>query len=131
MFNQNVPAQGHPVPAPGTKPAGAFRIRDGVLVGMLLMVHWGLAVSSVLEKSCTNDEIAHLTGGYSHWITGDYRLNPENGQVPQRLAALPLLFGDYRWPDMEQPVWWRSDVWLVGQQFFYELGNDVEVMLLQ
>ena len=42
------------------------------------------------QKSATYDEIAHLTAGYSYWLTGDYRLHSENGVLPQRWAASAL-----------------------------------------
>jgi hypothetical protein len=52
----------------------------------------------------TGDEIAHLTAGYSYWKTGDYRLQPENGNLPQRFAALPAaaLPARLSFPTLEQ-----------------------------
>src|SRR5438094_1460455 len=64
-----------------------------------------MAVSSVGQKSTTFAELAHLTAGYSYWLTGDFRLQPENGNLPQRWAALPLLLGHYRFPSLEQEAW--------------------------
>ncbi|HXG12721.1 MAG TPA: hypothetical protein VNK04_23385, partial [Gemmataceae bacterium] len=98
---------------------------------LLLVGYYALAVSGVWDKSVTCDEIAHLTAGYSYWITHDYRLNPENGNLPQRWAALPLLLGRPAFPALEQPPWYHSDVWWVGHQFFYESGNDPDAMLFQ
>jgi hypothetical protein len=60
-----------------------------IVCGLLLF--GAMAWSGVREKSGTYDEIAHLTGGCSYWHYGDYRLHPENGVLPQRLAALPLI----------------------------------------
>ena len=42
-----------------------------------------LAAASVREKSNTFDEIAHVTAGLSYWTENDYRLHPENGNLPQ------------------------------------------------
>ena len=50
-----------------------------------------MAVSAAAGKSMTFDELAHLTGGYSYWMLDDYRLHPENGNLPQRLGALPAI----------------------------------------
>ncbi len=95
----------------------------------LLALYATLAWTSVRQKCTTFDEIAHLTAGYSFWTTGDYRLNPENGVLPQRWAALPLLVMDLHFPDTNQPAWQRSDVWVLGYQFFYTLENDLDRML--
>ena len=100
------------------------------IASLLLVTYAGLALSSSFGKSTTFDEIAHLTAGYSYWVTHDYRLNPENGILPQRWAALPLLAGDFEFPSLDLTGWWGSEVFFqVGPQFFYTLGNDVEVML--
>ena len=97
----------------------------------LLILYWVLALSAAKEKSTTIDEIAHLTAGYSYWRTADFRLHPENGNLPQRWAALPLLFQDLRFPDLNQANWQKSNVWDIGYQFFYQLHNPVESMLWQ
>jgi hypothetical protein len=41
-------------------------------VATFLILYFSLAVSSVLEKSVTFDETAHLTAGYSYWRPGDF-----------------------------------------------------------
>src|SRR5438093_10714491 len=99
------------------------------MVTLLLALYWMMAVSGGLEKSTTFDEILHLTAGYSYWLTGDFRLHPPNGIFPQRWAAVPLLFGDFTFPSLDQPDWWRSNAWGMGYQFFYYLGNNLEAML--
>src|SRR5438094_241796 len=88
-----------------------------------------MAVSSVGQKSTTFDELAHLTAGYSYWLTGDFRLQPENGNLSQRWAALPLLLGHYRFPSLEQEAWRAADVFAMGYHFFYDSGNDLDALL--
>jgi len=44
----------------------------------------GLPAGEPVEKSVTHDEIVHVTAGYSYWRFNDYRLQPENGNLPQR-----------------------------------------------
>jgi hypothetical protein len=95
----------------------------------LLLVYGALAWSSVRQKSTTFDELAHVTAGYSYWLTGDYRLHPENGILPQRWATLPLLLHDVRFPALDQPSWREADVWKLGYEFFYKLDNDLDRML--
>jgi len=98
----------------------------GVLgVVLLLLTHYLLALAGVWEKSVTYDETAHVTAGYAYWRFNDYRLNPENGNLPQRLAALPLVLSDaFTFPDRNQPAWRTSDIWAVGDQFLHKVGND-------
>ena len=110
----------------------AIRFATGFPMAVFLVVlYWGMGVSSQVEKSTTVDEIVHLTSGYAYWLTGDYRLHPENGILPQRWAALPLLIGEYRLPTRDQPSWWKSNAWTIGEQFFHSEGNDLDAMLLQ
>ena len=106
----------HRAPAPSRLPTGW-----GAAVALVLL-WWVMAVSSVGQKSTTFDELAHLTAGYSYWLTGDFRLHPENGNLPQRWAALPLLLGHYRFPSLAQEAWRAADVFAMGYHFF----NDSE-----
>lgn len=115
--------------------AGVIRSRNCRLpctlaVSALLLIHYALALSGVRLKSPTFDETAHITAGYSFWRLNDYRLQPENGNLPQRLAALPLvLSGSFTFPGRDQAAWRESDVWTVGGQFFYLVGNDLKSLL--
>ena len=101
------------------------------LVVALLAIHFALAVTSVMDKCATSDEMAHLPAGYCYWIRNDYRLNPENGNLPQRWCALPLLLGRYAFPAETSRFWTASNVWEIGHEFFYLMGNDVQAMLLK
>ncbi len=90
-----------------------------------------MAVTSIQDKSTTCDEIVYLPAGYSYWKYNDYRINPENGNLPQRWMAIPLLFGDYKFPSLDQPNWKESKEWDIGREFFYRLDNNLETMLWQ
>ncbi len=100
-----------------------------LVAGALLALFWWMASSVSREHSTTADEIFHLTGGYSYWTLGDYRMQPENGNLPQRWAAWPLLAQDVHFPKTDQRAWRAADVAEIGHQFFYELGNDLPRML--
>lgn len=101
------------------------------LAAVLLALHAGLAVSSTIDLGVTADETAHLTSGYAYWRYNDYRLQPENGNLPQRWAALPLLALQPRLEPSDQvDAWSRSHVWLIGQHFFFESGNRIDFLLL-
>jgi hypothetical protein len=94
------------------------------VVALLLALHFAMAVASKRHESNTSDEIAHVTGGYSYWTLNDYRLQPENGNLAQRWVALPLLIRGSRFPTLDQSYWRKSDVWVMGHEFFYETGED-------
>ena len=99
------------------------------LVAGLLALYWVMAITGSLRKSNAFDEMAHLTGGYSYLETGEYRLHPENGVLPQKWAALPLRLMSARFPSTNQPAWWHSDLWTIGFQFLFQIGNDADQML--
>lgn len=104
--------------------------RTGWVVGIFLALFWTMAVSVTPRVGLTADEPGHLTAGYSYWRFNDYRLNPENGTLPMRLAALPLLAMDLQFPSLESAAWKRSSAVGVGDEFFLFHGNPIEPMLL-
>lgn len=106
----------------GSRQHPCFR---GLLVWLLLMTHAGIAYWSSSKISITVDEKVHLFGGLCYWHFNDYRMHPENGNLPQRVAAIPvMLFCQYRLPTLKQAAWTESDVWELGDQFLHQLGND-------
>lgn len=105
------------------------RVRPGWIVGLLLALFWGMAVSVTPRVGLTADESGHLTAGYSYWRFNDYRLNPENGTLPMRIAALPLLAMELDFPSLESDAWRRSSAVGVADEFFFFRGNPVERML--
>jgi hypothetical protein len=79
-------------------------------VALVLALHFAMAVGSKFHESTTSDEIAHLTGGVSYWKFKDYRLQPENGNLPQRWVAIPAVIAGAKFPELDQPYWKVSDV---------------------
>ena len=88
-----------------------------------------MAVSSVAHKSGTFDEFAHITAGYTYWSYNDYRLQPDNGNWPQRLVSLPVILGGAPFPTLDQPAWAKSGVGTMADQFFFGSGNDPDRLL--
>lgn len=105
--------------------------RHGLLTLALALcaLHAWMAASVSRTFSTTFDEIAHLTAGYAYWTQADYRFQPENGNLPQRLAALPLLAENVTFPPATGGNWRTANVWRVGHAFFYKSGNDLPAML--
>lgn len=99
------------------------------IVVTLCALHAWMAASVSRTFSTTFDEIAHLTAGYAYWTHGDFRFQPENGNLPQRLAALPLLARDVTFPPATGEIWRTANIWRLGYDFFYESGNDLPGLL--
>jgi len=95
----------------------------------LLAAHYTLAYTATLGASTTFDEPLHMVAGVAYWKFDDYRLQPENGNLPQRWCAIPLLFMDLNFPSLDQPVWRESEAILLGQQYLSTCGNDPQAML--
>ena len=101
----------------------------GLAVVALLAVHYILAFTATLSASTTFDEPLHMVAGVAYWSLNDYRLQPENGNLPQRWCAIPLLFMNLTFPPLDQDVWRQGEGTPLGRQYLYTLGNDPEAML--
>jgi 4-amino-4-deoxy-L-arabinose transferase-like glycosyltransferase len=109
------------------KPAGMVTL---LCVAALLACYVALGLSASTRKSQTGDEGVHLTGGVSYWSRNDYRIQPENGNWPQRLCGLPVWLSGFQLPPTDNSTWLKLQQWEFAEQFFYECGNDVDRMLL-
>ncbi len=108
---------------------GAPRWAGPGAAAIVLAAFYVLMLASAADKSLTADETRHATAGYTYWRFDDYRLNPGNGTLAQRLMALPLLGGQFRFPSTDSAGWRRSDELAVGDAWFNRSGNDVGAML--
>jgi 4-amino-4-deoxy-L-arabinose transferase-like glycosyltransferase len=97
---------------------------------LLAALHAVLAVTATVGTSVTNDEIAHLTAGRAYNTLNDYRLQPENGNLPQRWAALPMAAIKPHYPSLDDDYWRHAEVWVFGNRFFYLSGNPTDFMIL-
>ena len=112
---------------------GAVRWWNGAPAALLVAALFaGLAASAARHKGPAYDETAHVTAGASYLLYGDYRLQPENGLLPQLLVGLPG-WADARrggFPGRDGPEWAGSDVWRIGHRWLYESGLDWRATLL-
>ncbi|MFZ5497293.1 MAG: ArnT family glycosyltransferase [Verrucomicrobiota bacterium] len=102
-------------------------LQAGLLI-LLLGTHAWMALTASREKSATADEMAHLTAGLAYWQFNDYRLQPENGNLPQRWEALPAWLGGHRLP-ADHPDWPVANVWGVGRAYFAAHSADLADLL--
>ena len=115
-----------PTLSPGAAPR---RFPAGLLAAAVLAGFWLVLQASLWEKSATYDETVHAAAGCSYWRWGDYRLNPEAGNLPQRVAGLPLALGPYPLPSPDSAGWRAAREWEVADAWFHRLGNDFSGML--
>ncbi len=101
-------------------------------VTLLILLHALLALSAASTKSATFDEPIHLIGGLSYWKYNDYRIHAENGNLAQRIIALPdaILPGV---PDgMDQdPHWLRGSGYPVAWRFIFGDNIDHHTLVLR
>jgi hypothetical protein len=108
-------------------PSKQSRLLGWPAAAVVLIAFWAGMLTSLTGTSQVYDEGGHITAGYTYWRYNDYRLDPENGNLPQRVMALPLLPGHYNFPT-DDDLWRTSAKWAFTWQWFYQLGNDAEAM---
>ncbi len=106
------------------------RHAEALLVAVLLAAWWCVAVGSTVSKSGTSDEFFHIIGGVSYWWLNDYRLHPENGNLPQRWCAIPLVLAGWPLPSFEHPGWAGSNMAALSRAYLFENGNPAWRILL-
>jgi 4-amino-4-deoxy-L-arabinose transferase-like glycosyltransferase len=102
----------------------------GRVAVVLLAAYWVMAVTASVNFSPAGDEVAHIAGGLAYWRSGDNLLQPENGNLPKRWAALPLLVMGVHWPDERGPLPQSTAINVVGYSLFYRAGNRPAALLL-
>lgn len=99
--------------------------------GIILLAFWLFTMASLMDKSATADEPGDIMSGYTYWRLNDYRMIPEHGNLPLRLMALPLLFGNYHFPSTADEAWLKSDQGTLSYNWFYGMNNDADSMLFR
>jgi len=109
----------------------ARRRLHAAAVVALVAGHALLAWTATLGKSNVFDEPLHQTAGTTYWLLRDFRIQPENGNLPQRLFALPVVAEAqrYRLPSTESRAWRESAQWTIAHRFWFREGNDFRRML--
>ncbi|MFM1851332.1 MAG: hypothetical protein RIS54_1016 [Verrucomicrobiota bacterium] len=90
---------------------------------LLVLFAW-MALGASTRIGVTFDEPAHLTAGWQYWVHDDYRFQPENGNLPQRLAALPLMLSGTDPKEENSTASATADVWWYGRELFFRSGHD-------
>ncbi len=104
------------------------RVLRAVPVALVLAVHLVLLLDAARQDSITFDEPAYVAGGLDSLLSGDYRLEPDSGTLPQRVQALPLAIAGVRMP-VDEEAYRISDGYAFGRLLFYESGHDTSRLL--
>ena len=110
-----------------TRRGDRMRILTGwPAAAFVLALFWVFMLASLRDKSLTFDEVVYAASGYSQWHYGDFRLQPENGQLAERVAGLPLELSLSPIPPPDPTAWRNADQWQIGGQWLYRPGGDAE-----
>jgi hypothetical protein len=111
-------------------PEPARRVRVAIVV-VLLSIYFLLAVGASWDKSAAFDDSAHLMGGITLLRTGDFRVNPENGPLPQAWAALPVAWMKQVQDPRTDPSWNKNaNFWDMGRRMYLRFGQDMRWLLI-
>jgi len=93
---------------------------------LLLLLMFILEISSAWTESQIIDEGVHLTAGYSYLVNHQIVLNPEHPPLVKLLSAIFIspLHAVFPWQDLRD-----ANQWDIAGKFFYDLGNQAEMML--
>jgi len=107
--------------------------KECLIVALFLVIFFALALHSITQKSIINDELVHITAGYSYLKTGDFRLNTEHPPLIKLISAIPLLVLNPYLP-LEEPSWEAAltrpiTQWNLGAKFFFIYNNNPDQIL--
>jgi hypothetical protein len=117
-------------------PTTLWRRRHGAIglwaaVVALLGIYLTMALTAIDRQGPAFDEVDHLAAGYNIWLRHDFRLNPANGDLVKRWAAIPLLWSKPAFPPTTDPDWRSAEYFPVGWKFLFRSGNDPDALLRQ
>jgi hypothetical protein len=97
-------------PLPGEDSGVWARARVATLLAVsgLLVLHYALAASSLLQENPTVDEVVHMPAGITYWQKGTFRLYHHNPPLVKLVAALPVVWANPVTEPLYQMPSWKS-----------------------
>lgn len=88
-----------------------------------------MSFTSSVNQSLTYDETVHLAAGYYYWQTNKYDLEVGHPPLIKKMASLPLLFFDLKFPyeheDCQKLYRWRC-----AEQFLFQSNGNIDNLIL-
>lgn len=108
-----------------TPPSRPTPWRVWPIIAVLLLAFATQNVLEMRRESCTFDELAKFTAGFTYVLKGDFRLNPYHPPLLKILSALPPLLLLHPKIDFNNPGWQiPPDQWKFGSDFLYSNNAD-------
>ena len=105
------------------------QFKAGLSVAVLLALLFAQVFFAMRTKSPTSDELAHqVASGYSHLVTGDFRMNPAVPPLSRLLSALPLYFLGAKAP-LDHVSWQAGNSPEFARQFFYQANHNQDQLI--
>jgi len=105
------------------------------IVIVLLLILFLQCFLSLKNVGLTNDELTHISSGYSYWKTGKFKMNPEHPPLIKLIATAPLQFIGFNM-SFEDPHWTDSpryvsgeEQWTFGRNFLFFSNNDADKII--
>jgi hypothetical protein len=101
-----------------------------ILVILLLSIFAFLAVSSIMKKSGTCDEIAHhIPSGVVFLEKGDLKMATDSPPLAKYLVAAPVVFFLKPVLPDNKDIWRNQDRAAFSRDFFFKYNNNAKEML--
>ncbi|MDP8297404.1 MAG: glycosyltransferase family 39 protein [Candidatus Orphnella occulta] len=105
-------------------------MKNNILVILLLSIFTLLAVTSIIAKSGTCDEIAHhIATGAVFLEKGDLKMSTESPPLPRYIVAAPIVFFLDPVLPANKDVWRNEDRAEFSRDFFFKYNNNAKQML--
>jgi len=101
-----------------------------ISVILLLCLFAVMAVTSIMQKSGTCDEIAHhIPSGAVFLLKGDLKMATDSPPLPKYIVALPTIF--FLRPNIpnDQRIWRNEDRAAFSRDFFFKYNNFSKKMI--
>ncbi len=106
-------------------------MKNTLLVILLLSVFAIMAITSIMHKSGTCDEIAHhIPAGVVFLEKGDLKMSTESPPLPKYIIAAPVVFFLKPALPEDKQIWRNQDRAIFSRDFFFKYNNNPKKMLL-
>jgi len=76
----------------------------------------------------TSDEVSHIPAGFYYLKTKKYFINAEHPPLIKDIAALPLLFFNFKLPSIPEEKKYENIQWEFGSGFLFNENNDPDLI---